>query len=61
MVESGAELLVFAGGDGTARGIYDAIGSRIPVVAVPAGVKIFSSVFAVDAVHAGTLRGSDLN
>jgi predicted polyphosphate/ATP-dependent NAD kinase len=49
MVELGAGLLVFVGGDGTARDIYDAIGSRIPVVAVPAGVKVFSSVFAVSA------------
>jgi predicted polyphosphate/ATP-dependent NAD kinase len=49
MVYKGAELLVFVGGDGTARDIYDAIGSTIPVVAVPAGVKVFSSVFAVSA------------
>jgi len=49
MIERGVELLVFVGGDGTARDIYDAIGSTIPVVAVPAGVKVFSSVFAVSA------------
>ena len=49
MVGSGADLLVFVGGDGTARDIYDAIESRVPVVAVPAGVKVFSSVFAFSA------------
>jgi predicted polyphosphate/ATP-dependent NAD kinase len=49
MVNRGVELLIFVGGDGTARDIYDAIGSKVPVVAVPAGVKIFSSVFAVSA------------
>jgi len=42
-------LLSFVGGDGTARDIYDALRSRVPVVAVPAGVKIFSSVFAVSS------------
>lgn len=47
MVDQGAELLVFVGGDGTARDIYDTVGSRIPVVGVPAGVKVFSAVFAV--------------
>jgi predicted polyphosphate/ATP-dependent NAD kinase len=49
MVKSGVELLVFVGGDGTARDVYDAIDSKVPVVAVPAGVKVFSSVFAVSA------------
>jgi predicted polyphosphate/ATP-dependent NAD kinase len=49
MVSHGVELLVFVGGDGTARDIYDAIRSKVPVVAVPAGVKVFSSVFAVSA------------
>ena len=49
MVNNGIELLIFVGGDGTARDIYDAIKSKIPVVAVPGGVKVFSSVFAVSA------------
>jgi len=49
MVDRGVELLIFVGGDGTARDVYDAIGVRIPVVAVPSGVKVFSSVFALSA------------
>lgn len=47
MVDAGAELIVFAGGDGTARDLVDAIDQRVPVVAVPSGVKVYSSVFAV--------------
>ncbi len=46
MLEQGIELLIFVGGDGTARDIYNAIGLKIPVVAVPSGVKVFSAVFA---------------
>ncbi len=42
----GIELLVFVGGDGTARDIVEAVGLDIPVVAVPSGVKVFSAVFA---------------
>lgn len=65
MAVNGVELLVFVGGDGTARDIYDAIGSAMPVVAVPAGVKIFSSAFAVSARAAAQMvdafvEGSDL-
>lgn len=48
MIEKSIELLVFCGGDGTARDIYDAIGMKKPVVAIPSGVKMFSSVFALN-------------
>ncbi len=48
MLREDVELLIFVGGDGTARDIYDAIGLNRPVVAVPSGVKVFSAVFAVN-------------
>ena len=48
MLEEQVELLIFCGGDGTARDIFDAIELKIPVVAIPSGVKMFSSVFALN-------------
>ncbi|AFS79008.1 putative inorganic polyphosphate/ATP-NAD kinase [Gottschalkia acidurici 9a] len=46
MVEAGVDIILFAGGDGTARNICSAIGTEIPVIGIPAGVKIHSAVYA---------------
>lgn len=55
MVEMGVDLILFAGGDGTARNIYNAIGTQVPVIGVPAGVKIHSAVYASHPRAAGQI------
>ncbi len=55
MLQKGIDLLVFSGGDGTARDIYSIIGDQIPVLGIPTGVKIHSGVYAVDPRSAGEM------
>lgn len=55
LAERGAGLLLVAGGDGTAVDVLEAIGGRVPIVGIPAGVKMHSAVFAVNARAAGRL------
>ena len=58
-IDKQVDLIVFAGGDGTARDVLDCLatehGSSIPVIGIPAGVKIHSAVYALTPSHAGEL------
>ena len=58
LIEKNVSCIVFFGGDGTVRDIFNAVGSDFPIIAVPSGVKMFSAVFAVNPRAAAKILDS---
>jgi NAD+ kinase len=59
--DAGVDLVLFVGGDGTAVDVAETLegrSSEIPILGVPAGVKIYSSVFAVSPRAAGRIAAT---
>lgn len=61
MVEAAVDLILFVGGDGTAVDIVETLAERereVPILGVPAGVKVYSSTFAVSPEEAGRIAAT---
>ena len=54
------KLIIFAGGDGTARDVYSVTKEKFPILGIPCGVKVFSSVFAASPLDAAELTNQFL-
>ena len=61
LVRRQVELILFGGGDGTARDIHAVVGDRVPMLGVPTGVKMHSGVFATTPENAGDVVGAFVN
>ena len=60
-LDEGVDIVVFVGGDGTAVDVYetlDAAEAEVPMLGAPAGVKAYSSVFAVSPAAAGRVAAT---
>lgn len=55
MLGRGIDLLVFVGGDGTARDVVEVLDREVPVLGIPSGVKMYSGIFAASPEAAAEL------
>ena len=55
MLEVKSDMIVFTGGDGTAIDVMSIVGTQVPILGIPSGVKMYSGVFGTTPRTTGEL------
>jgi len=61
LLEYPIDLLVLCGGDGTTRDIFNIIDRKIPLIGIPAGVKMHSGVFGINTLATAKMLHEFIN
>lgn len=61
LVEKQVDLILFCGGDGTARDVFTIVGKKIPLLGIPAGVKMHSGVFGITGAATAKILAEFIN
>ena len=60
-LEKSVDLILFCGGDGTARDIFEIVKTKIPILGIPSGVKMHSGVFGITTIASGKMLNEFVN
>jgi len=60
-LEKQIDLILFCGGDGTAKDIFEVVSNKIPILGIPSGVKMHSGVFGINTTATAKILNEYLN